>query len=99
MREFKCTGVQCTDNTQWFPDNDVLGILASDFRFESVGHVGVAETLNTLWHGAFENHMEWELIVARSEYLSLAFARVSECPGLFIEHFFPPRFPATGGRA
>jgi hypothetical protein len=90
MRQFKSTGVQRTDNAQRFPDNNILGILAPDFRLESVGHVGITETLDTLWHGAFEYHMEWKLIVARSDNLSLAFARVFECPGLFIKHLFPP---------
>lgn len=88
--KLKSTRLQSPNDTERPTNNNVLGIFASDFRLEAIGHVGVVKAFNALRHGSLENKVDGILVVARWQNLRLALARISEPPGLFVEHAFSP---------
>lgn len=98
MSQFESTRLQSPNDTQWLPDNNILRIFASYFSFESVGDIGIAETLDTFWHVALQDEVERIFIVAGRQNFRFAFTWVSESPCLFIDNAFPPRFPTTASR-
>lgn len=97
MRKLKSTRLQSANDTERPANNNILGIFASNFRLEAIGHVGVVKAFNALRHRSLENKVDGVLVVARWQNLRLAFARISESPGLLVEYTFSPRLSTASG--
>lgn len=95
MRQLESTRLQGANNPQRPPNNNILSILATNLRLKPVGHVGIRQTLDTFRERALKNDIEGVFVVACAQGFGLAFTRLPEPPGLFVERLLPPIFATT----
>lgn len=95
MCKLQSARVHRPDNPQRLPHYDILRILPSNLRLESVRDPSLTQSLDTFWKRSGEDDVERELIVASLYNLRLSLPGVFEVPGLFEEVALSEWFSAT----
>lgn len=99
MCKLKSRRIQSPDDAQRLPNDNILGILPSNLRLETVGNKVIRESFDRLWQITLENDFKGKFVIITTQDLCLPFPGISERPRLLVEDLFSVMLSSTSRRS